>query len=297
MQPPYLQHGDKIAIITPSGNIDPVLIDESAAVLQSWGLIPVIGANAKNQYGRYGGTIDERTSDLQWALNEKEIKAVVCSRGGYGLVQIINDIDFSRFELYPKWLIGFSDITILHLAIAAYDIASIHGIMSKDICAGGESVEQLRRSLFGELDMYDDIAAHPLNRTGQCSGKIIGGNLSVMCGMRGTHFDIDPQGKILFIEDVGEKPYQIDRYIWNLRVGGVFEQLAGLIVGQFTEYEEDEEMKATVYEGIADAVSEYDYPVVFGFPVGHIDQSLSIPLGVETTMSVDENGVLLRFCR
>ena len=126
MKPPYLQYGDKIAIISPSGNIDSSLIDNAAGVLESWGLVPVIGKNAKNSYGRYAGTPEERLEDLQWALDQKEIKAVLCSRGGYGLVQIIDDVDFSHFELYPKWLIGFSDITVLHMGIAAYDIASCH---------------------------------------------------------------------------------------------------------------------------------------------------------------------------
>jgi muramoyltetrapeptide carboxypeptidase len=295
MTPPYLQYGDKIAIISPSGNIDPTLIDNAAGILESWGLTPVIGKNAKNQYGRYAGTPSERLEDLQWAIDQKDIKAVLCSRGGYGLVQIIDDVDFSHFELYPKWLIGFSDITILHLAIAAYDISSLHGVMAKDISANGEAANRLQQLLFGELSEYSDIPPHPLNRTGKCQGKIIGGNLSVMCGMRGTHFDLDPVEKILFIEDIGEKPYQIDRYIWNLKIGGILEQISGLIVGQFNEYDEDEDMKTTVYELIADAVAEYNYPTLFGFPAGHIDDNCSIPFGVQTTMNVANDGATLKF--
>lgn len=295
MNPPYLQYGDKIAIISPSGNIDPALIDNAAGVLESWGLTPIIGKNAKNQYGRYAGTCAERLEDLQWAFDQKDIKAVLCSRGGYGLVQIIDDVDFSHFELYPKWLIGFSDITILHLAIAAYDISSLHGVMAKDISANREAADRLKQLLFGELSEYSDITPHPLNRTGKCRGKIIGGNLAVMCGMRGTHFDLDPEEKILFIEDIGEKPYQIDRYIWNLKIGGILEQISGLIVGQFNEYDEDEEMKTTVYELIADAVAEYNYPTLFGFPAGHIDDNYSIPFGVQTTMNVTNDGATLKF--
>jgi muramoyltetrapeptide carboxypeptidase len=295
MTPPYLQYSDKIAIISPSGNIDPTLIDNAASILESWGLTPVIGKNAKNQYGRYAGTPEERLEDLQWAIDQKDITAVLCSRGGYGLVQIIDDVDFSHFELYPKWLIGFSDITILHLAIAAYDISSLHGVMAKDISANGEAANRLQQLLFGELSEYSDIPPHPLNRTGKCQGKIIGGNLSVMCGMRGTHFDLDPVEKILFIEDIGEKPYQIDRYIWNLKIGGILEQISGLIVGQFNEYDEDEDMKTTVYELIADAVAEYNYPTLFGFPAGHIDDNCSIPFGVQTTMNVANDGATLKF--
>lgn len=295
MTPPYLQYGDKIAIISPSGNIDPTLIDNAAGILESWGLTPIIGKNAKNQYGRYAGTRTERLEDLQWAFDQKDIKAVLCSRGGYGLVQIIDDVDFSHFELYPKWLIGFSDITILHLAIAAYDISSLHGVMAKDISTNGEAANRLKQLLFGELSEYSDILPHPLNRAGKCQGKIIGGNLAVMCGMRGTHFDLDPEEKILFIEDIGEKPYQIDRYIWNLKIGGILEQISGLIVGQFNEYDEDEDMKTTVYELIADAVAEYNYPTIFGFSAGHIDDNYSIPFGVQTTMNVTNDGATLKF--
>jgi muramoyltetrapeptide carboxypeptidase len=295
MKPPYLQYGDKIAIISPSGDIDPTLIDNAAKILESWDLVPVIGRNAKNKYGRYAGTPKERLEDLQWAFDQKEIKAVICSRGGYGLVQIIDEVDFSHFELYPKWLVGFSDITILHMSIAAYDIASCHGIMAKDISANGKAAAALKKLLFGDLTEYVENGPHPLNRTGNAQGKIVGGNLSVMCGMRGTHFDLDPQGKILFIEDIGEKPYQIDRYIWNLRIGGILEQISGLIVGQFNEYEEDEDMKASVYELIANAVADYNYPVAFGFSAGHIDNNLSLPFGVDTVMSVANEGVSLRF--
>lgn len=295
MKAPYLQYGDKIAIISPSGNIAPELIDQAANVLESWGLVPVIGKNAKNQYGRFASTPDERRNDLQWAFDQKEIKAIVCSRGGYGLIQIIDEVDFTHFELYPKWLIGFSDITILHLAINAYNIASIHGIMAKDIASNGEPAQRLKQLLFGELPAYNHITPHLLNRAGKCHAEIIGGNLSVMCGMRGTHFDVDPQGKILFIEDIGEKPYQIDRFIWNLKIGGVLESLSGLIVGQFTEYEEDNEIHATVYELIAKAVSEYDYPVIFDFPAGHIDNNQPLPFGIGAMMTVDENGASLQF--
>ena len=166
MKAPYLQYGDKIAIISPSGNIAPELIDQAANVLESWGLVPVIGKNAKNQYGRFAGTPDERRNDLQWAFDQKEIKAIVCSRGGYGLIQIIDEVDFTHFELYPKWLIGFSDITILHLAINAYNIASIHGIMAKDIASNGEPAQRLKQLLFGELPAYNHITPHPLNRAG-----------------------------------------------------------------------------------------------------------------------------------
>jgi muramoyltetrapeptide carboxypeptidase len=294
MQPPYLQHGDKIAIISPSGNIDTNFIDGTVTVLESWGLKPVIGQFAKGKHGRFAGTKEERTSDLQWALDSNEIKAVLCSRGGYGLVQIIDNIDFTHFDLHPKWVIGFSDITVLHLAIAAYDIASLHGIMAKDICENGEAAESLRKSLFGEKIQYT-TAPHPLNREGKTRGELTGGNLSVMCGMSGTHLGVTASGKILFIEDIGEEPYKVDRFLCNLKLSGILEQISGLIVGQFTEYEEDEDMGCTLYDLIADAVSEYDYPVCFGFPAGHVDRNFALPFGVEAKLVVTSNGVDLIF--
>ena len=294
MQPPILQHGDKIAIISPSGNIDEQFIDGAVKVLESWGLKPVISQYAKGKYGRFAGTKEERTADLQWALDSNEIKAVLCSRGGYGVVQIIDDIDFTHFDLHPKWVIGFSDITVLHLATAAYDIASLHGIMAKDICDQGESAESLHQCLFGEPVHYV-VPSHPLNRKGKTRGELIGGNLSVMCGMRGTHLDVTAAGKILFIEDIGEEPYKVDRYLYNLKLGGILEQLSGLIVGQFTEYEEDEEMCATLYELIADAVSEYEYPVCFGFPAGHVKRNLSLPFGIDAKLIVTAEGAELNF--
>jgi len=294
MIPPYLTDGDKVAIVSPSGNIDPNYLSGIANVLQSWGLQPLIAPNAGNVQGRFAGTRQERLADLQWALDTREIKAVFCSRGGYGLVQIIDNVDFEHFELYPKWVVGFSDITILHSAITAHDIASLHGAMAKDICENAEIADLERQFLFGQLHQHT-IDAHPLNRIGAAKGKITGGNLSVFCGLRGTYLDNDLTGKILFIEDVGEKPYQIDRYLHNLKIGGIFEEIAALIVGQFTEYEEDETMNASLHQIIRDVVEEYDFPVVFNFPAGHVPYNLLLPFGVPATLNVEAEKISLKF--
>lgn len=294
MQPRFLQHGDKIAIISPSSPINPLLIDHTISILQEWGLEPIVGENALNVYGRFAGTKDERISDLQWALNSKDIKAILCSRGGYGLIQIIDDVDFSHFELYPKWMIGFSDITILHSAVAAYDIASIHGSMSKYLCENSESAVLLRRFLFGEIPDYT-IPSNALNRNGMATGNIIGGNLSVLSGLRGTHFEPDFAGKILFIEDIGEEPYNIDRMLHNLKLGGIFEEISGLIVGYFTEYEEDPQMMATLFELIYSIVSEYNFPVCFNFPAGHNPLHYPLFFGVPAILHVKNEEVTLEF--
>lgn len=294
MQPPFLQYGDKIAIISPSSFIDNNLIDQAANKLVEWGLEPIVGKHARDIFGRFAGTKQERTEDLQWAIDTKEIKAIICSRGGYGLIQIIDDIDFSHFELYPKWVVGFSYITILHSAVAAYGIASLQGSMAKYLCENTTSAELLRQCLFGEFPSYN-IPASSLNRTGNITGEIIGGNLTVLCSIRGTHFEPDFTQKILFIEDIGEKPYQIDRMLHNLKLGGIFEEISGLIVGHFNDYQEDNSIGNTLPELIANIVSEYDFPVCFNFPAGHDPLHYPLPFGIPATLRVKDKEVTLHF--
>jgi muramoyltetrapeptide carboxypeptidase len=294
MIPRFLTHGDKVAIVSPSGNIAPEYVHKAVEVLRSWDLEPVVSPHALGQSGRYSGTKEDRTADLQWALDERDIRAIICSRGGYGAVQIVDQLDFTHFELNPKWLLGFSDITVFHWAVAAYEIASLHGIMAKDIAENTEMAGYVRKALFGELDRYSE-EGHELNRPGKAAGLIIGGNLSVLCGLRGTHFDVDMTGRILFIEDVGEEPYRIDRFIHNLKLGGIFEDIAGLIVGRFSDYEEDPEMGASLYELIADAVADYEFPVAFGFPAGHVNRNLPLPFGVPAMLTVTRENTELKF--
>jgi muramoyltetrapeptide carboxypeptidase len=294
MQPPFLQYGDKIAIISPSSSIDSNLIDQVVNILIDWGLEPIVGEHARDVSGRFAGTKQERINDLQWAVDNKSIKAILCSRGGYGLIQIIDDIDFSHFELYPKWVIGFSDITILHSAVAAYGIASIQGSMAKYLCENNTSADLLKQCLFGEFPSYN-IPLSSLNRIGEVTGEIIGGNLTVLCSARGTHFEPDFTQKILFIEDIGEKPYQVDRMLHNLKLGGIFEEISGLIVGHFNDYEEDISMGGTLPELIANIVSEYDFPVCFNFPAGHDSLHYPLPFGIPTTLRVKDKSVTLDF--
>ena len=297
MIPSFLRAGDNIHIVSPSGAIQPGFIDGATKLLSSWGLKVTEGKYARTEYGRFAGTKDERTADLQQALDDPNVKAILCSRGGYGLAQIIDKIDFSSFAKSPKWLIGFSDITILHNAITALGIASMHGIMTKYLTELPEESDQItsfKNLLFGTPSNFS-IKPEAENRLGQAEGKLIGGNLSVMMGMRSTPFDLDFHNNILFIEDVGEKPYQIDRMMQSLRLSGVLKQISGLVVGQFSDYDEDPLMMQSVAEIILAAVSEYDYPVCFNFPAGHVDYNLSFVLGEQAELFVETDKVHLNY--
>lgn len=297
MIPSFLRAGDNIHIVSPSGAIQPGFIDGATKLLSSWGLKVTEGKYARTEYGRFAGTKDERTADLQQALDDPNVKAILCSRGGYGLAQIIDKIDFTSFAKSPKWLIGFSDITILHNAITALGIASMHGIMTKYLTELPEESDQItsfKNLLFGTPSNFS-IKPEAENRPGRAVGKLIGGNLSVMMGMRSTPFDLDFNNNILFIEDVGEKPYQIDRMMQSLRLSGVLKQISGLVVGQFSDYDEDPLMMQSVAEIILAAVSEYDYPVCFNFPAGHVDYNLSFVLGEQAELFVETDKVHLNY--
>ena len=297
MNPPFLKPNDQIRIVSPSGSIHPELIDGAAKVLSSWGLQVTEGKFARSEYGRFAGTKEQRIADLQEALDDPNVRAILCSRGGYGMAQIIDKLDFTTFTKSPKWLIGFSDITILHNVITNLGIASIHGIMAKhltELPADSEQVIRMKDCLFGNFPTYA-IPPHQQNRTGQASGKLIGGNLSVLMALRGSQFDLPYQNNILFIEDIAEKPYHIDRMMQNLRFSGVLAQLSGLIVGQFSDCDEDPLMKQTISEIILNAVCEYTYPVCFNFPAGHVDYNLPLILGTNASLNVNEIEVKLTF--
>jgi muramoyltetrapeptide carboxypeptidase len=290
MFPSFLKPSDQIRIVSPSGSINPEFIDRAIKVLSDWGLLVTEGEFARVEFGRFAGTKSQRIFDLQEALDDPNVKAILCSRGGYGLAQIIDKLDFAVFSKSPKWLIGFSDITILHNAISNLGVVSAHGIMAKplaELTFNADPVLKLKEILFGKLPSYS-ILAHKLNKQGTGKGKLVGGNLSVLMGLRGSMFDIDYKNSILFIEDIAEKPYHIDRMMQNLRFSGVLAQLAGLVVGQFSHCDEDPLMKQTIDEIISEAVSDYDYPVCFNFPAGHVDYNLPLLLGANATLNVND---------
>jgi muramoyltetrapeptide carboxypeptidase len=292
-----LHAGDKIAIVSPSGAIDASYIDSAKQVFENWGLTVQVGSSAYLTYGRFGGTQDQRIADLQQALDDPSVKAVLCSRGGYGIVQIVDKLDFSKFKAHPKWVMGFSDVTVLHNAIGKLGLPSLHCIMAKHIAeldSSSDPVVKLKQVLFGDWSNYS-LTSHPSNRNGIATGKLIGGNLSVFMGLRSTGIDLDFSGSILFLEEISEQPYHIDRMMQNLRISGVLGVLSGMVVGQFTDCVEDERMKMTVQEIILNAVSEYNFPVCFDFPSGHVDYNLPLILGTNIALDVNAQYVELNY--
>ena len=297
--PPALSEGDKVAILSPSGKIDKLLLNGMKKRLESWGLQPVLGKYAGHSSGLYAGTIKQRTDDFQRAMNDKDIKAIFCSRGGYGAVHILDKLNFEPFSLHPKWLIGYSDITALHNLFQANGYASLHGLMARHLTLEPEndpSTAYLKDILFGALPEYT-CKPHKLNCTGTAKGILRGGNLAVLYGLRGTPYDIVPEGSILFIEDISERPHAVERMIYNLKLGGILEKLSGIIIGQFTEYEEDKSLGKELYGALADIVKPYGIPVCFDFPVGHVTHNLPLICGAEVELHIDKKAVSLKFLK
>ncbi len=291
--PKYLKQNDKVVILSPSGKIEAQWVEGLKEVLESYGLLVNVAEHALCENGRFAGTDEERIKDLQEAIDDQDVRAIFCSRGGYGLARIIDKIDFSSLAKDPKWVVGFSDITVLHNALGRVGVASIHGIMAKHITLKAEGLENLMSMLFGR-DVNYEIPAHKFNKKGEATGELVGGNLSVLYGLRGTPFDIDYRGKILFIEDLSERLYHIDRMIQNLRLGGVFEQIRGLVVGQFTDIDEDDSFAGGVYGVIAEAVKDYNIPVCFNFPAGHVENNQPLKMGAEYYLEVQKNKTILK---
>ncbi len=295
--PPYLQEGDKVAIVSPSSKIDKHFLKGAKQRLESWGLKVVMGKHAAGSSGRYAGSIPQRLSDLQAAMDDKNVKAILCSRGGYGAVHLIDKLDFTHFSEQPKWLMGFSDITALHNLFQKNGFASLHSLMARHLTVEPEDdpcASYLKDILFGNLPLYT-CPKHKLNRQGTAQGILRGGNMAVAYGLRGTPYDILAEGTILFIEDVSERPHAVERMMYNLKLGGVLEKLSGLIIGQFTEYTEDSSLGKVLYGALADLVKEYEYPVCFNFPVGHITNNLPLINGAEVELKVERKEVQLDF--
>jgi muramoyltetrapeptide carboxypeptidase len=295
--PSFLQKGDKVVILSPAGKIDKSLLTGLKKRLESWGLEPVIGKYAGHASGSYAGTIEQRAGDLQKAMDSEEVKAIFCSRGGYGAVHLIDKLDFTLFRPHPKWLVGYSDITALHCLFQANGYASLHAPMASHLSLEAEEDPcsmYLKDTLFGRMPEYT-CPPHKLNRLGTAKGILRGGNLSVLYGLRGTPYDIPAENTILFIEDVNERPHAVERMIYNLRLGGVLEKLSGIIVGQFTEYEEDKSLGKELYGALADIMKAYHIPVCFNFPVGHITHNLPLICGCAVELSVTGKAVGLKF--
>lgn len=295
INPPLLRKGDKAVIISPSGSIDPIFVDGAISVLQEWGLNVSVSRYAKAKLGRFCGTVEERLSDLQTAMDDDDVKLIFCSRGGYGIVHLLDKLDFTKIKKSPKWLVGYSDITALHLAFLKEGITSLHAPMARHLTEEENdlSTEYLRKALFeGKLEYT--ATSHTLNRLGNVDGYLVGGNLAVFSGLMGTPYSQIPENSILFIEDIGESPYKIDRMMWQLKLSGMLSKLSGLIVGQFTDCEEDPLMYDSIYQGILNMVDGYNYPVVFDFPVGHVQENYPLLHGANVSLTVQPEEVLLQ---
>lgn len=303
IHPPRLHGGDRVIILSPSSKIDKSFLRGACKRLQSWGLEVVLAKHAGSSHATYAGTIRQRLDDLQEAMDDEKAKAIFCSRGGYGAVHLVGKLDFTKFRQHPKWLIGFSDITALHNLFQYEGFASLHAPMARHLTVEPDDdfcTQALKNILFGQTaegteDFSYVCPKHKLNRQGRAEGILRGGNLSVFYGLRGTPYDIPAEGTILFIEDVGERPHAVERMMYNLKLGGVLERLSGLIIGQFTEYNENKSLGKELYGALADLVEEYDYPVCFGFPVGHVPMNVPLVNGAAVTLEVGKKEVKLSF--
>jgi len=296
IRPGFLKKGDKAIIVSPSGNINPLFVDAAKLRLESWGIRVETTPHAKTQNGRFCGTIDERLDDLQSAIDDKEAKLILCSRGGYGIIHLLDKLNFEKIVASPKWLVGYSDITALHQVFLSNGIMSLHAPMAKHLAEEAEddaAASYMKNILFGDIPQYEENH-HPLNIQGNSEGVLFGGNLSVLCSIIGSEYSHFPKTGILFIEDIAERPYQIDRMMWTLKLSGILASIKGLIIGKFTEYEEDTLMYAPVYQSIKSMMEEYHIPVAFGFPVGHITTNYPLLHGSSVRLSVDNNKATLQ---
>jgi muramoyltetrapeptide carboxypeptidase len=290
--PPYLHKGDTIGLVCPAGFMPLEKAQTAIDTLQQWGFKvktgKTVGSESKNYFS---GTDEERLNDLQEMMDDKHIKAILCARGGYGTGRIIDKLSFKKFKKNPKWIIGFSDITVLHSHLYSnYKIASLHAPMAaafNDEEYKNEYVQSLYLALVGTEANYK-CETHEFNKAGIAEGRLAGGNLALLAHLVGTSSDINTKNKILFIEDIGEYIYNVDRMMYQLKRSGKLEKLAGLILGKFSDMKDTERpFGQTAEEVIRDVVKDYDYPVCFNFPVSHDKENYALKIGVKYTLTVD----------
>ncbi len=296
-RPQSLKDGDKIAIISPASYPEKSYVREAEKVLHNWGYKTVVGEHAFLHNGSYAGSPEQRESDLLWALRDTTIKAIMCTRGGYGSVQELSRIPLDSLAKYPKWLIGYSDVTAIHSAMVCCGNMSIHAHMCEHLrdYHGLDSCSiALKGILRGNLPKYE-IAGHPYNHPGTARGTLVGGNMSVFCGLAGSDMDfLNQKGIILFVEDVSERITSIDRMFHLLKVRGVLNRIKGLIIGQFTDYAPDSDY-SNMYDMIYSITQKYDIPIVYNFPVGHVTLNYPMIEGANVTLTVTSQNASLSF--
>jgi len=295
--PPYLDRGDTIGIVCPAGYMAFEKAERCIQILQSWGFKVKIGNTlGGNSTNYFSGTDEERLADFQGMLDDEEVKAILCARGGYGIGRIIDQIRFKKFRKHPKWIIGYSDVTVLHAHIYSnYRISSLHAPMAAAFNDGeNEYVQSIKLALTGSLARYE-TRPHHFNKIGKAKGELIGGNLALLAHLSGTSSDFKTKNRILFIEDIGEYLYNIDRMLYQLKRNGKFNKLAGLIIGGFSDGKDTERpFGITTDEIIQDVISDFEFPVAFGFPVSHERENYALKIGVKYTLDIDSETVTLK---
>lgn len=297
--PPYLKPGDLVGVTAPASRVRYEDCEAGLQVLRNqWDLETLEGATLHESHFQYSATDEQRRSELQKMLDNPDIRAILAARGGYGCSRIVEDLDFTQFIKSPKWLVGFSDLTVFLSHLNCLGFAALHAPMVKTMAneGGEQGMESLRKALFGEPLAYD-IPSHLLNRLGVGQGQVTGGNLCLLAHMIGSELAVDMAGKILFIEDINEYLYNIDRMMIQLKRAGQLQNLAGLVVGQFTDSRDNAEpaFGKTAYEIILDHTQDYDYPICLDFPVGHVADNSALPVGMRATLEVGEGGASLNY--
>lgn len=295
--PPSLNSGDKIGLVCTARKISVEELDFALEKLKEWQLEPVVGTSVGKALHQFAGDDWQRAKDFQLMLNDDSIQAILCARGGYGSVRIIDKLNFAHFKKHPKWIIGYSDITVFHAHIhTMYNIETIHSTMPLNFMTNtAAALDSLRDALFGKKLKYD-VAPHTLNIHGEATGQLVGGNLSVLYSICGSRSDIDTRGKILFLEDLDEYLYHIDRMMMQMKRSGKLRYLKGMVVGGFTKMKDNEiPYGKTALEIIHEHAKDYRFPVAFDFPAGHVDDNRAVILGREVSLDVNSSGVALKF--
>ncbi len=294
-RPLYLREGSTIWITAPARKVKLKEIEPAILILKTWGYKVKIGSTIARENNQFSGTDQERSQDFQNALNDPETNAIWCAKGGYGTIRIVDALDFTKFLKHPKWIIGYSDITVLHARIHDLKVLSLHATMPIDITTiKKKALSTLKKALAGTPISYK-ISAFHLNRKGVSKGQLIGGNLSVLYSMLGAPGAIDTNGKILFLEDLDEYLYHIDRMLINLKRNGYFNGLKGLIIGGMTQLHDNTIPFGKNYiEIILDITAEYDFPIAFNFPAGHIEDNRTLVFGEEITLDVSSKQTLVK---
>lgn len=292
--PPILKAGDTIYLTSPAKAIEESVVLATKKILETWGLEVIISQHCLGRHHYFSGTDDQRLADFQWGLDHPNINAILCTRGGYGSVRIVNELDWKGFTIHPKWIIGFSDVTVFHHKALRLGFQSIHGIMPLGFCEGtADARRTLRSALFGEHYRVE-FPTNPRSRKGKAEGRIIGGNMTIVFSLLATSLAYSFEDKILFLEDVGEHVYKIDRMLYALKMAGAFSKIKGLVLGGFTEIEDtDVPFGTEVSALILSQVEHLDIPVAFDFPAGHISDNRALILGSNVVLSVGESSTSL----